>query len=437
MLIQNLADRFSFFTSSPLKARLTHGAIWGFLASSIARGLALAASFFVARLLGRAGFGEWGIIQSTVAMVGVFSGFGLGLTAIKYVAAYRNQDPLRTGRIIGLSTLIAVTIGSAGAVFFWYFSPWLAEHTLNAPNLASSLRIGTLLLFFNAVDGFQKGTLAGFEEFRLITRIVLWTGILGFPMTLAGVYWGGLNGGIWALALNSFLMWFLNLIAIRKVAKQQGIRISYGDCLQERSILWAFSLPAFLSQSLVIPINWACSAILANQPTGYNELGLFNAANQWRGALLFFPYASGRIILPVMSYLHAASEATKLKRVFRGIIFANLGLGGLGFIAISLLSPFILEGYGPAFRGGEKVVIILAFSALCSIALFVINQFLISTNRIWFSVVSNTLLAMISLGLAIILIPRYGALGLAVSLAVASSCEILWKLGFLKKRSYI
>jgi len=232
MKMKSLERRFSFFWDSPLKARLAHGALWGFLASSAARGLTLISSFFVARMLGRNGFGEWGIVQSTVAMVGLLSGFGLGLTATKYVAESRSQDPSRAGRIIGLSSLITITFGLAAAVLFWILSPWLATHTLNAPNLTSSLRIGTLLLFFNTIDLSQHGTLAGFEEFRLITRIVLWTGIISFPMTLIGVYYGGLNGGIWALVLNGFLMWLLNFFGIRKVAKRQGIRISYIDCLK-------------------------------------------------------------------------------------------------------------------------------------------------------------------------------------------------------------
>ena len=437
MKMTAIEKRFSFLINSPLKSRLAHGALWGFMASSIARGLALVASFFIARLLGREGFGEWGIIQSTVGMVGIFSGFGLGLTATKYVAEFKDENPHRTGRIIGLSTCITIILGLAGAVFFWYFSPWLATHTLNAPNLASSLRIGALMLLFNTVDESQKGTLAGFEEFRLITRNTFWTGIICFPMTLAGVYWRGLNGGIWALVLNAFLMWLLNWIAIQRIAKRRGICISYADCLKERSLLWAFSFPAFLSQFLIIPTNWACSAILANQPSGYRELGLFNAANQWRGALLFVPYAAGRIILPVMSDLHASAEIIKLKKAFRGISIAFLCFGGLGFLVISLLSPLILKGYGPDFMGGEKVIIVLAFAAFCSTGLFVNNQLLYSTNRVWYSVYSNIAVSILLFGMAIILIPRYGALGLATALAIAFFSETIWKTAFIRAKNWI
>ena len=432
-----LNDRLKSLAKTPLQARLAHGAIWGFAGSVMARGLALASSFFVARLLGRSGFGEWGIIQYTVGMVGTLGGFGLGLTATKYIAELKNTDPPRIGRIIALSSLVTVSLSAGAALLLWLSAPWVAARVLDAPHLGAALRIGAFLLVFSAADEAQKGTLSGFEEFRLMARIVLWTGILAFPMTIAGVYWGGLKGGIWALVFNSFLSWSFNFISIRRIVKNKGMSLSYRDCWTERSMLWSFSLPAFLSQSLVIPVNWACSAILANQTSGYRELGLFNAANQWRGALLFIPYAAGRIILPVMSDLYASGDAPGLKRVFRGLGNAYLVAAGIGFIAISALSPVILKGYGPEFRGGEKVVIALAFSGFCSANLFVINQFLFSTKRIWFSLASNVLLAVISLGLAFVLIPKMGALGLAISLAIGSTCEIVWKLMFLKGRGMI
>lgn len=423
--------------NSPLKARLAKGAFWGFTGSAIARGLALISSFFIARMLGRDGFGEWGIIQSTIGMVGVLSGFGLGLTSTKYIAEYKSQDLIQTGRIIGLSSIITGSIGLGMSILFWILAPLIATRVLNAPNLLTSIRIGTFLLFFTAFDESQKGALAGFEEFQLITKIVLWTGVLSFPLTIAGVYWGGLNGGVGALALNSLLTWLLNWIAIRKVAEKSGLRVIFRNCWQERAIIWKFSIPAFISQSIIIPMSWLCSTILAHQPGGYFELGLFNAANQWRGALLFLPYTAGRIILPVLTDLHSTSETLTLRRTFRIISLVFIGIGIFGFLGISFLSKYILKGYGPEFIGGEIVVIILGLSALGSTALFICNQLLYSTNKIWYSVFSNVLVSIIMLISALYFIPRYGALGLALTFAISSISEAIWKFIFIRTNKWV
>ncbi|NOZ40854.1 MAG: oligosaccharide flippase family protein [Planctomycetes bacterium] len=71
----------------------------------ISRGLMLVASILVARMLGKTVYGELGMIRSTVGMFGVFAGFGLGLTATKHVAEFRESDPERAGRIVGFTEL--------------------------------------------------------------------------------------------------------------------------------------------------------------------------------------------------------------------------------------------------------------------------------------------------------------------------------------------
>src|SRR5216683_7526188 len=82
--------------ASPMGYRLARGAFWSLVGTVLSRGLGLAAGIFVARTLGKEGFGQFGIIRGTVEMFGIFAGFGLGLTATKYVAELRQTDRQRT-----------------------------------------------------------------------------------------------------------------------------------------------------------------------------------------------------------------------------------------------------------------------------------------------------------------------------------------------------
>ena len=85
---------------SEIGYRLAKGVFWSMAGAVISRGLGIVSSVVVARTLGKVGFGELGIIHSTVMMFQLFAGFGLGLTATKYVAEYRGTDPQKAGRII-------------------------------------------------------------------------------------------------------------------------------------------------------------------------------------------------------------------------------------------------------------------------------------------------------------------------------------------------
>src|ERR1035441_7680402 len=82
--------------SDSLRGRFARGAVWSLIGAALAQGANLAASVITARLLGRVQFGMYGMVQSTVGMLGVFAGLGLGLTATKYVAEFRSRDPERS-----------------------------------------------------------------------------------------------------------------------------------------------------------------------------------------------------------------------------------------------------------------------------------------------------------------------------------------------------
>ena len=97
--------------SSPLGERLLRGSFWSLLGTFASRALGLAAAILAARILGKAVYGELGIIQSTVGMLGTFAGFGMGTTATKYVAELRYKDPAQAGKIIAE---VAKKVGGSG-----------------------------------------------------------------------------------------------------------------------------------------------------------------------------------------------------------------------------------------------------------------------------------------------------------------------------------
>jgi hypothetical protein len=202
----------------------------------IGRGLGLISSVVVARILGKTGFGELGIIQSTIGMFGTFAGFGLGMTATKFMGEYRTADPIRAGRVRGLSSSFAwITSGLASTILF-FAAPWLAKTTLAAPHLAGLLRISSIFLFLTSVNGAQTGVLSGLEAFKTVARISLWSGLANFPLMVAGVYLWGITGAVLGMTVATALNWFLNHIAIRRECAGGGIPYSYTGCWKEKRV---------------------------------------------------------------------------------------------------------------------------------------------------------------------------------------------------------
>jgi O-antigen/teichoic acid export membrane protein len=391
--------------------------------------LTLLASILVARILGKEDYGQLGIIRSTVGMFGVFAGLGLGLTATKHVAEFRQSDPHRAGRIMALSAVVAAGTGLVAALVLLLFAPWLAEHTLAAPSLAGPLRVGALMLLLSAMNGAQTGALAGFEAFKMIAQVNLAVGLLSFPMLLVGASYGGLTGTVWALVLNLAFAWALNHLALRRKAAQAQVPFRLTGCLREWRVLGAFGLPAALSSLLVVPTTWSCGAMLVNQPGGYGEMGAFMAAQQWFTAVLFVPSVVASSILPILSQQRGSGQEVDSIKLLGFSMAANfLAVAPLVLVG-SLLSPYLMTLFGARFSSAWPTLTIVLITACLLAIQRPVGQLIAACGRMWLGFVMNSVWAVVFVVAAYLLIHR-GAAGLATAQLVAYLAHAVWTFAF-------
>lgn len=415
--------------ASEINKRFARGVFWSVIGSTISRGLMLVATIVVARLLGKDSYGELGMIQSTVGMFGVFAGFGLGLTATKYVAEYRERDPARAGRIIGMSGAFAFASAGLMALTLVALAPWLAADTINAPHLTNLLRIGAIILFFSAMNGAQTGALAGLEAFKKTAQVNVFVGLVAFPVLLVGTYLSGLQGAVTALAINLGFNWLFNHLALRKEAKQRFVPLTLVGAIREWPILWRFSLPSALAGMMVGPVTWACSAMLANQPDGYGELGIYNAANQWHVLLMYLPGILSSVLLPILSKEMSEDEYKNPSRMLILSIRANLLIVAPLVLILSALSPFIMQAYGSGFEQGWPTFIVAMMTALVVAAQTSVAQVIIASGRVWMGLLMNVGWALTFVVLAAWLVQN-GALGLASAKLGAYLLQTIWVMTF-------
>jgi len=415
--------------ASEIGYRLAKGTFWSMAGAVISRGLMLGASVLVARMLGKTVYGELGMIRSTVGMFGIFAGFGLGLTATKHVAEFRQSDPGRAGRIISLSWLVAMVTGGLMALGLLIFAPWLASRTINAPHLSGALRIGALILVISALNGAQTGVLSGFEAFKTIAYVNLFVGLISFPILVAGAYFGGLTGAVWALVINLGVNWLLNHIALRKEVSRYKVPFVFRDCSREFSILWKFSLPAVLSSSMVGPVNWMCGALLVNQLGGYEEMGIFSAGNQWFNILLFLPEMLGQVVLPVLSERIGQNKPKQSSKTMSLAIKVNAILVLPLVLLTSIASPYIMSLYGEGFKNGWPTLVVVLITAGLLAVQAPIRQIIAASGKMWIGFAMNFGWA-ITFIVSTKLLLDYGSLGLASARGIAYILHSICIFGF-------
>jgi O-antigen/teichoic acid export membrane protein len=410
--------------ASPSGWRLARGVFWSAVGSVITRALALVSAIVLARLLGKVTFGELGMIQSTLSMFATFAIFGVGLTATKHVAEYRKSDAGRAGRVIALSSGVAVLSGSAMALVMTLTAPWMAKHWLAAPHLGTAVAVSACALVWGVLNEAQLGTLSGLEAFRRRSTMQSLGNLGAFPITVAGAYFFGLIGDVWGLVASSLLLVILNNYAVRKEAALAGIPLKWKDAPREIGLLWRFNLPTFFSGAFYVPAIWVSNAIMVHTPHGDEAVGVFSAADRWRNAIMFLPTLLGGVTLPMLSSLRAESSS----REYHKVLWMNLGISALmsliAAVPIALLAPWIMASYGPGFAEGKWVLVCLCASAVVHSTYWIIGQSMVSKGRMWTMFRLNLLWGTVLLTVTWTLRER-GALGLALANVAADIVRML------------
>lgn len=405
-----------------IKGILIYGIFWNFICALASQGFPLIAVIITARLLGKFNYGQLGMINSTVIMFSTFAGLGLGITATKFIAELYHKHPERTGCIMGLTNLFGILSGTIMCITLFIMAPWLASNALNEPNLIPILRIASLLLIFNTIAGVQSGSIAGFGAFRSLARIAMIQGIISASLTVIGVYFFGLLGAVIAMVINSIINIILYKLEINNLVKKFKIKIDYARSWGEKDVLWKLSIPSMLSNVMVGPIVWISYTIIINTAGGYDQLGLFNAANQWRVALSFLPMVIGGVLLPMVS-ANLNKECNMLEAI-------NVLAGWIIVTAIAL--PLISFPEIIAFFYGRDYFSIMFLQSLALMMLVScilsykegIGRMLVAKNLMWWGFLSNLIWGILFLGLVIIL-KNLGSLGLAISYIVSYSLNSL------------
>jgi O-antigen/teichoic acid export membrane protein len=355
-------------------------------------------------------------------MFGVLAGLGLGLTTTKHVAEFRTSDPDRAGRVIGLTSIVAVASGGLISILGVCLAPTLSVHILNAPHLVLELRIGLLLLLLNALNGIQTGTLSGFEAFKEIATSNLVRGVLSFPLLILGVWEWQLPGAVWGLVAAGVLGWISNNYFLRKKCRQSGVRVRFYGSWSEGQMLWDFSLPALLADVAAGPAIWVANTFLVNQKNGYAEMGLFSAANQWRTALMFVPNILLQVTLPLLSSLNADEsdvDGSRFSKTFEITQTVTLAVVFPLGIILMYFSNIVISLYGPEFRNGVPSLIGVACTVMIMAVGAATGPAMQALGRMWLVFVLNLLWGVVMVALVFVSAPWAGALSLAYAPAIS------------------
>jgi len=365
--------------------RLAGGFAWSSLGSLGWRVMTAVSSILAARILGAAGFGELGIVRSTANIFQTFAVFRLGTTASKHMAEYREKDPAKAGRILSMVLFVSAALCALLGIVLLVAGGWIATDIIGNPDLEWPLRISSAIMFFQSYGAVRETILIGAERFRAFAWINAVKGGATAVLLVVGALLGGVTGAVAGLAIGTFLSFVVLEISVRRALASHGIasNLPFSQWKREASILWTFALPGLLTGAATAGCYWIGRVYVADAPDGFVQLGLFEAANQWRTMVLLVPGALALAALPIIADSYGKEEKGDFDQAislqFNGILALALPIS----VGVIVFADWLMLLFGREYSGGAAVLPVL----MISVFLFALNQSLRrimdGTGHVW------------------------------------------------------
>jgi O-antigen/teichoic acid export membrane protein len=366
---------------------------------------------FLTRHLSYRDYGALAVITTAVALIVGLTQLGLGSA---FFRSYNYDYESRSDRLGVLSTLVIllslVSLPILLAIIL--AAPWLAIFLLKDSSFSDIVRLGALVVLM------QNLTVPGFAWLRAENRAGFFTTLsiinllvnLGTTLVLVGILHMGIAGSLIGTG-SGFAVVAIGTLPL--ILLRAGIHLRFDIA---RGLL-SFGIPNATSSVS----TWVL------QLSDRYLLSLFGSLAQTAGYAV--AYSLGGILNVVIlapftlawpSAAYTIAKRDDAPRIFRLVFLWYSIVLLFAAFALSLVSTIILDLFFPStYRSAAAIIPIIALSTMFY---GVYNIFAVGTairRKTWFVVVFTSASALVNVGLNLVLIPRYGAMGAAMSTLLA------------------
>jgi O-antigen/teichoic acid export membrane protein len=181
---------------------------------------------------------------------------------------------------------------------------------------------------------------------------------------------------------------------------------------------WRFTAPravASLAQITIQRLDIVLVAILR----GPAEAAVYTAATRFLVAGQFANGAISQAAQPRFAELFTVGDRRGANVVYHATTAWLMLLTWPLYLLAMIYGPEVVTIFGPSYRAGGKVMLILAAAMLLATACGQVDMVLIATGRSSWSLANGLLAVGVNVGLDLLLIPRYGITGAAIGWAAA------------------
>ena len=238
--------------------------------------ISIAKSKLAAILIGPAGIGIVGVLNSTLNVIIGFSKLGLDVSAVKEIAALKGHDEAKVVKIINVLRRLCWITGILGAIITIVLSSWLSQLAFGNTSHTVSFMLLSLAVLFNQLTVGNLAILQGLRKLKKLAKASLWGSFGSLLVIVPLYYYYGINGIVPAIISISILTYFFSWFFSKKQIVKHP-KLSLKDTLNQGKSMVKLGFVLSLGSLATIITIYGIQIFITNKG-GIDEVGFYNAA---------------------------------------------------------------------------------------------------------------------------------------------------------------
>lgn len=378
-------------------------------------GVGLLVGVWVARYLGPQQFGLLNFALAFTSLFGVIATLGLQGIVVRDML----RDPESARLTLGTTALMQMVGGLVTFLLILSGIAYLRPDDTLARTIVGIL--GAMMMFKIseiAVYWFESQVQSKYTVMVQNGVFLVFAGIkVGLILSHAS-----LTTFVWAMLAEAAVVAILLLI----VFNMHGIAIVELQASLSRAKTLLNDSWMLILSSIAIVVYLRIDQIMLGQMVGDEAVGIYSAATRITEIWQFIPAILVSSIFPSIAALRDKDRSRYHQKIQNIYDILSLLSISVGFLMIFISDEIVLLLFGSAYKDASVILVIHVWSAVFIFLLFSSGRWLIEEGLQLLALKRNIYGLITNIGLNLILIPMYGAIGAAWATLISSACAGLF-----------
>ena len=231
----------------------------------------------IAVLLGPAGIGLNGVLNSTIDVVKAITGLGLGVSAVKEVSeAAASEDITLISQILKTLRRWVCITGLLGFLITLLLAPYLSQWTFGDETYTWAFRWLSIVLFLSALSSGQTAALQGMRQIVFLAKATMCGSFVGLCISIPLFFLLQYKGIIAAILVSAICTLIFSTIFARRI-KSVAVEQSYKQTFKQGCGMAKLGLAMMFNSVLTLLAAYIIKAYISRHG-GIDDAGIYQSA---------------------------------------------------------------------------------------------------------------------------------------------------------------